>query len=145
MSGTQAVAAREALLDGIAALPAFEAVDVALAFDTASDARERVYTRRPKFTQEPASLRSGRTHRNEQGSFQAVVRVEGVGVDQSTTSARAVALGVLLEEWVADNRSTIAGLDWLVAKGDGELVELANDLGTLAILTYTLAYSARLT
>lgn len=145
MSGTQVVAARLALLDGLAELAAFEDVDLAIAFDTASDARERVYTRRPRFTQKPASLRAGRTHRNEAGTFQAVVRVEGVGVDQDTTSARAVVLGTALEEWVADNRSTIAGLNWLVAEGDGELVELANDLGTLAILTYTLAYDARLT
>lgn len=139
------VAARLAVLDALRPLVAFEDVDVRLSWDSGSEARERVYTARSRFTQKPASLRAGRTHRNEVGIFQVVIRVEGVGDDQETTSARAVELGAAVEDWIAENRSTVAGLNWLEVRGDGDLAEMFNDAGTLAVLVYTVTYDARLT
>lgn len=145
MSGTMIVAARQALIDAMDPLAAFAEVECRLSWHAGSEAAERLYTARSKFAQKPASLRAGRTMRNEVGTFMAVIHVEGVGEDQETTSARAVALGLVLEEWVADHRSTVAGLNWLEIRGDGELVEMLNDLGTLAVLAYPIAYDARLT
>lgn len=145
MSGTMALAARQALVDALGPLAALEDVECALAWNSGSEARERLYTARSRFTQKPASLRAGRTHRNEAGTFQLVIRVEGVGEDQAATSQRAVDIGLAAEEWIADNRSTVAGLEWLEVRGDGELAEMFNDLGTLAILAYTVSYEARLT
>lgn len=139
------VATRLAVLDALRPLAAFEDVDVRLSWDSGSEARERVYTARSRFTQKPASMRAGRTHRNEAGIFQVVIRVEGVGDDQETTSARAVELGTEVEDWIAENRSTVAGLNWLEVRGDGELAEMFNDAGTLAVLVYTVTYDARLT
>lgn len=144
MSGTQIVAVRQALITGVDALSAFDGVECALSWNASSEAAERLYTRRATFDQKPASLRAGRTFRDEQGRFEVVIRVEGIGKDQATTSARAVALGTALEEWVADNR-IVSGVQDLRAEGRGELAELFNDLGTLALLSYTIAYRARLT
>ena len=145
MSGSMIVAARTALLAGVGDTAAFADVDVNLSWDTASEARERLYTARARFAQKPASLKAGRTFRDETGTFQVVIRVEGIGQPQEWTSGRAVALGVVLEEWIADHRSTVAGLKWLDVRGDGELLEMFNDLGTLAVLAYTVTYDARLT
>lgn len=144
MSGTQALAVRKAVIDAVAALPAFSAVECAVSWNAASEAAERVYTRDSVFDQKPASLRAGRTFRDEAGTFVVVVRVEGIDKAQAATSQRAIDLGVLIEEWVADNRS-LAGVNSLRAEGRGQLVEAYNDLGTLALLSYTIAYSARLT
>lgn len=144
MSGTQIVAVRNALIAGVSALGAFADVECALSWNAGSEAAERLYTRRATFDQKPASLRPGRTYRDESGRFEVILRVEGIGKDQATTSARAVTLGTALEEWVADNRSP-AGVNSLAAQGRGELAELFNDLGTLALLSYTFAYTARLT
>ena len=144
MTGTRIVAVRQALITGVDALPAFDGVECSLGWKSDSEAAERLYTRRPIFNQEPASLRRDRTFRDERGTFEVIIRVEGIDDTQETTSTRAVALGTALEEWVADNRSP-AGVMWLAAKGRGELAELFNDLGTLALLSYTFAYQARLT
>lgn len=146
MSGTLIVAARQAVITGVDALPAFDRVLCSLSYKADSRAREMLYTADARFEQEPASLRAGRTHRQETGTFAVVIRIEGIGKDQAYTSDRAVDLGVALEEWVADNRIPAgSGLQWLVAKGRGALDERFNDNGTLARLIYTFEYSARLT
>lgn len=144
MSGSQILAVRTALIAGVDALPAFDGVECALSWKADSEAIERLYTRRAIFEQTPASLKAGRTFRDERGQFEVVIRVEGVGDDQATTSARALTLGTALEEWVADNR-VVAGVQALKADGRGELAELFNDEGTLALLAYTFTYTARLT
>lgn len=145
MSASQIVAARSAVVEALRPLEAFEGVECGLSWNADSEARERLYTARARFSHKPASLRAGRTIRNEVGSFQLMLRVEGVGDDQATTSERALALGLVVEEWVADNRCTIPGLMWLEIRGEGELGEMFNDLGTLAILSYPVTYEARLT
>ena len=58
--------------------------------------------------------------------------------------ARAVELGTVVEEWVADNRASIAGAMWVVAEGEVTLTSLFSDSGHLAELVYTLAYHAYL-
>jgi hypothetical protein len=155
MAGTRIVAVRSTLLTGLAAMSAYTTLDakghkplVSLGYPLGAKDREKVFTTRARFSQTPASLKSGRTFRNETGNFNVVITVEGVGESQDTTSARAVTLGLALEEYVADNRTlggTVTGLNWLVVDGDGELAELMNDRGTLAELTYPLKYDARLT
>ena len=149
MAGTKIGDVRQHVADSIAALAAFDDVKVTAAWDVGSRARERVYTTGAKFKQEPASMRgSGRTYRDEAGSFEVILRIEGVGKTPDWTIDRAITLGTAIEEWVADHRNIAAdvpGVEWLVAKGDGRLIERFSDKGTLVQLSYTLAYHARLT
>lgn len=155
MASTRIVAVRSTLITALAALSAYTTPDakghkpkVSLSYPLGAKDREKVFTRRARFTHVPASLKSGRTFRNETGLFEVVILVEGVGESAETTSTRAVTLGTAFEEYVADNRTlggAVAGLNWLVVEGDGELAELMNDRGTLAELTYSLKYDARLT
>jgi hypothetical protein len=148
MAGSRIVAVRSALITGLAAVPALSAVDVIYAwkFDEVLP-RERIFTNRARATHTPASLKSGRTFRNEQMTFDLVVRVEGVDLTAEETDTRALVLGTACEEYVADNRTlggTVTGLNWIVVSGV-ELNNLSNDRGHLSELTYTLAYDARLT
>lgn len=155
MAGTLIVEVRSTLLAGVAAATEFATIDlkghkpkVSLSYPLGAKDREKVFTRRARFTHAPASLKAGRTFRNETGLFEVVILVEGVGESAETTSTRAVTLGTAFEEYVADNRTlggAVTGLNWLVVEGDGELAELMNDRGTLAELTYSLKYDARLT
>jgi hypothetical protein len=155
MAGTLLVAVRSTLLTGLGAQTAYTTADakghkplLSLGYPLGAKDREKVFTARARFTHAPASLKAGRTFRNETGRFDLVITVEGVGESQATTSARAVALGTVLEEYVADNRTlggTVTGLNWIVVEGDGQLQEMFADSGTLAELTYPLKYDARLT
>lgn len=155
MAGTLILSVRQALLDALAALDAYTVPDdkghkplVTLGWPVGAKDREKVYSQRARFTHAPASLRAGWTYRNETGSFELVILVEGVGEAQEWTTDRAVQLGTAAEEYVSRNRTlggTVPGLNWIVVEGDGELSELFNDRGTLAVLTYPIKYDARLT
>lgn len=155
MAGSLIASVRDAVLTGLAAQTAFSTPDakghkplLSLGYPLGAKDREKVFTARARFSHTPASMKAGRTYRNEQGYFDLVITVEGVGESQDTTSARAITLGTAFEEYVADNRTlggTVAGLNWLVVEGDGQLAEMFNDRGTLAELTYPLKYDARLT
>lgn len=155
MAGTLLLAVRQGLIDGLGTLDAFTTLDtkghrplLTLGWPVGKKDREKVYTQRARFTHAPASLRAGRTFRNEQGFFELAIWVEGVGLSVGDTSARCVTLGTAAEEWIADNRTlggTVTGLNWLVVEGDGELTELFNDSGSLCFLTYPIKYDARLT
>lgn len=146
MSGSPSVVVRRFVVRGLDALPAYDKVSCKLGWTRGDQARERLFTTDARFRQEPASMRGPlRTHREERGSFRARIRVEGVGRDIDWTLDRATALGVVLEEWVADHRNTgLPGVEWLIAQGDGTFAERFNDRGTLVELSYTLAYQARL-
>jgi hypothetical protein len=144
MSGTKIVAVRKALVAGLDALVAFDNVLVTYAWKVGAKEREKCFTTRASFTHQPASLRSGRTFRDEEGTFQVVIVVEGVGDSPDTVADRIAALGLAFEEYVADNR-TLAGTNSLTVQGAGELTEMFNDRGSLAELTYTVRYMARLT
>lgn len=155
MAGTLILAVRQTLLDGLAELPAFTTPSakghkplVTLGFPLGKKDREKVFTARARFAHQPASLRAGRTFRNEQGQFELTVWIEGVGESQEWTTGRATTLGLAVEEYVADNRTlggAVPGLNAIKVEGEGDLAELFNDRGTLAVLTYPIQYDARLT
>lgn len=148
MAGTLAVSVRSALVNALAALPSLADVDVIYAwrFDEILP-RERVFTNRARATHGVASLKSGRTHRNETTTFDVVVRVEAVDDTAEAAGERAVVIGTVVEEYVADNRTlggAISGLNWIKVTGF-EMNDLSNDRGHLCELTYQITYDARLT
>ena len=149
MAGTAIGDVRKHVSASLAALAAFDGVLVTTAWKVGGRHRDRVYTTKAKFRQAPANMRgTARTFRDETGSFEVIVRIEGVGMNPDQTIDRALTLGTAVEEWVADNRNIatdVPGVEWLVADGDGRLQERFSDKGTLVELAYTLAYRARLT
>lgn len=147
MAASRVVAVRSALIDALAALASLDGVVVEYAWRFGSTDRERIFTGRARATHGPASLKSGRTHRNERMTFDLVVLVEKVDGTQEEADERALVLGAVVEEYVADNNTlggTVSGLNWITVSGV-ELNGLANDRGHLAELTYSLTYDARLT
>lgn len=148
MSASRIVAVRSALVTGLDALSALDGVEVGFQYKAGSSARERLWTARARFTHTPASMRAGRNFRDEVGRFDVAILVEGVGKSQEWTSARALTLGLAVEEYIADrknNELAVTGLQTLVIEGEGQLNEMFNDSGHLAELTYPVRFTARLT
>lgn len=151
--GTQIVAVRQGLVTSIAALSALttpvdgQTPEVTFGYKVGSKRRQKVWTQRARFTHQPASLRASTTFRDEEGQFDVIVLVEGVGLSVEATSARAVEIGHAIEDLVATHASwpAVTGLTALKVQGDGQLLEAFNDKGSLAELTLPIRYTARLT
>lgn len=144
MASTAIVAVRRALVAAVSALPAFENVQVLYAWRDNPE-REIAFTNSATFHHEPASMRSGRNFRNEDGKFEFTIWVVMPGGSPEDAAIRALELGLAFEEYVADHKNGIAGEQWLLIQGDGALTEMHNDSGSAAELTYPIAYNARLT
>lgn len=149
MAGTLIYAVRRAVIDGLsthlAATSGFENIDLAVLWTP--NLREQVFTTRATFTHQSASMRSGRTYRDERGRFDLVVLVAAVGEDGDYAADRAADIGLLAEEWIADHRSTLAvpGVNWLHVNGEGSMAELFGDSTTFCELVLPVEYNARLT
>lgn len=149
MASSVVVALRNAVVTGLQALPALSAVQVTYGWpgdDLAQ--RQRIFTNRARAGHEPASLRNGRTYRNEAGTFEVTIQVVTPASSAYEADTAAMTLGQSVEEYVADNRTalaaTVTGLLWVRTDGF-ELTNLYNDTGYISELTYTIRYSARLT
>lgn len=146
--GSLLVAVRTLLIDGLNNLPEFADVEATFGYKVGSKRRERCWTQNALFSHKPASLRAVKTFRDEVGTFDLIILIEGIGKDVEWTSGRAMDIGHTVEDWVATHASwegAIPGLKWLIADGDGALAEAFNDKGSLAELTYPLKFEARLT
>lgn len=148
-TGSRLVAVRSAVVAGLVALqPAeLDGVEIAFQWKKASKKRERIWTRRARYSTGPTALRASRAVRDEVGRFELVVFVEGVGKDAEWTAGRAVELAQVCEDWLADRKSNQLGVDGmqtLTVEGDGELVEAWNDGGSMAEFVLPIKYTARL-
>ena len=152
MAASIIVAVRSALVTGLATAIAADGgmADVEVSFQWKADwqRRERIWTRNARFTHAPASMRSGRNFRSEVGMFEVAILVEGIGRNAEWSATRALVIGQVVEQYIADrknNELAVAGLQTLTVSGDGSLTEMFNDQGTLAELSYPIQYTARLT
>ena len=156
--GTQLVAVRAALIEALAVLPAYttegptgQKPELSFGWKQGWTRRERVWTQRARFTHEPASMRAGKTFRNEVGEFDLMIFVHGVGKSQEVTSTRAAQLMVAAEDFIAThanwhNNALGVGLTELLVVGDGELLEALDEKGGgLAEARVPVRYKARLT
>lgn len=148
MAGSVVVAVRTAVADGIRTLLNDPKVSVTYGWQGGDDARrrEQVFTARPRSSHDPASLRAGRNFRDERMEFDIVVLVSGVGKNPEDTDMRALAIGRIIEEFIADNKNSlgVAGLNW-IRMSAMELNNLYGSNGSLSEITYTVLYDARLT
>lgn len=146
--GSLLVAVRTLLIDGLNDLPEFADVEAVFGYKVGSKRREKCWTQNALFTHQPASMRAAKTFRDEVGTFDLVILVEGIGQSVEWTSERAMDIGHAAEDWIATHaswESAIEGLNWLQVQGAGALAEAFNDKGSISELTYPLAYQARLT
>lgn len=150
MARSIVVEVRKAVIAGISDLIGDESVSVTYGWQGAGDdaRREQVYTNRPRAEHQPASLKAGRTFRNEQMDFDIVVLVMDPSKRPEEVDDRVMELGQLVEEFIADNRDGsalgITGLNWLIVTGF-EMENRLMDSGSASLAQYTVRYDARLT
>ena len=147
MAGSIVVDLRKAVAVGLAADPGLAGADVSYAWRPDSRERRQVFTHRARADTPPAALRSGRNHRDENGTFQVVVHCEVPGADAEEADAECVALGGAVEDWFADrkcNQLGVPGLQSLIVTG-WELGGGPADRAYISQLIYTVRWTARLT
>jgi hypothetical protein len=144
---------RQAVVDGIKTALNDESVSVTYGWQGSSDdaRREQVFTNNARAEHEPAGLKTGRNFRNETMTFDIVVLAVGPAAKPEEVDARALDIGQVVEEFIADHKGNelgIFGLKWLFMT-DMSLVnrigQAADGDGSATELTYTVRYSARLT
>lgn len=148
--GTLLVAVRQGLVTALDALPSLNGVQATYAYKKGGEPRESLWTVDGRFTHAPASMRAGKTFRNEDATFGLRILVRGISKDQHWTSSRAIEIGAAVEDFVAIHANWLNGalgpvVQTMTVEGEGELAEAFNDRGTLAELTLPIRYTARLT
>lgn len=151
MAGSIIVAVRKAVIADLVTLTGtgglLAGVDVKYCWKAGDREREQLWTQRGRGDTPAASMRSGRNFRQETGRFEVVIRVESVGGTPEDADTRALALGLVVEERVADRKNNeygVTGLQWIKADG-WELNNASADSGSLSELVYDVTYHARLT
>lgn len=149
MAGSIVVPVRRALVAKIA--EALDSPQVSVTYGwqggETSARREQVFTNRPRATHDPAALKAGRNYRDETVDLDVVVLVGSPNAKPEDVDDRALAIGRVVEEVVADHKSNelaVPGLLWLRMTGF-ELNNMTGAGGSLTELTYTVRYFARLT
>jgi len=158
MAGSASVAVRSAIITGLTTRfdnladfngttkPEWEVV-VSYGYNFGTSDAERVFCGRARADTPPAAMRSGRNYRDETGTFDLVVLCTAVGGNPEDAETRALAIGTVAEEWLADRKSNelaVTGLQSLVVEG-WDLATLGNDNGHMTELIYRVRWTARLT
>lgn len=144
------VEVRRAVIDGISAAINDPRISVTYGWQGADDAakREQIFTSNARGAFEPAAMRSGRNFRKEEMEFDLTILVEGVGKRPDEVEERAMELGLIVEEFIADRKSNelgIEGLNWIVINGVSADYRAAAEAGSIALVVYTVRYNARIT
>lgn len=147
MAGTNAAAAKKALIDAIAALPGLDGVTVS--YSVPRDLkRECVYGGSITGPVNLAAMKgSGRVKREETLTLQLHIRVTEPGHDTTeTTDLRAATLSTHVEEYLAAN-TTVGGVtNLLKATVDGvDLDGWTDDEGATSVLTLVIGLHSYLT
>lgn len=120
---------------------------VTYGFNFGSKSAEQVYLGRINADTPPAGLRAGRNFRNESGTFDLTILIRLPGKDASDAIARLFAVGHEVEDWIGERKSgeglDVAGLQTLlISSWAADYAGI--DSGTGAVLTYSVAWTARL-
>lgn len=146
MAGSAIVAARKKARDGLEAV--FDGdpeMTVTYAWNPESSDKRQIFTMRAEGQTPPASLRSGRTFRNEDARFRVVVHVDEPGASPEEADEIALEYGTAVEEFFADNRTPdVPGLNWWVVDS-WEMTGGPTGQSSISQLIYTIHYDARLT
>lgn len=144
MASSVIVAARKFAQEGLVSL-FDEDVAVTYAWDPKSTAMYQIFTMRARGDHAPASLKSGRTFRNEAARFDIGIHVAEIGGNVEDADEKAIEFGQIVEEFIATNRCPpIPGMNWWVVES-WELNGGPSDRAAISQLIYTVKYDARLT
>jgi hypothetical protein len=148
VAGTNAYAAKKALIDQLTTQPGLAGVTVSYGHDVADPGRDWIYGGRVAGSQEYPNLKGGaaRFSRDERLQVALVIRslvADGSGI--AGAEARATALGVVVEEFVASHLD-LSGVAGLLYAGvvNVDLMSDVDDDGAYAALTYQIAFRSRL-
>ena len=149
MAGSIIVEVRKALVAAITTRLGSPKVSVTYGWQggDVSARREQVFTSRPRATHDPASLKAGRNFRDELMDFDVIVLVGSPNAKAEDCDLRALEIGRVIEEVVADHKSNelqVPGLQWL-RMATFELNNMSGAGGSLTEITYGVRYHARLT
>lgn len=149
MAGSIVVDVRKAVAAGLVTAVNDDKVSISYGYRGSDDdrRREQIWTDRVRSTHDVAGLKSGRNFRDETLEFDIVVLVAAVALPPEDADTRALELGTLVEEFLADRKSNelgVDGLQWIRVVGF-ELMNGFAPKGSLSELRYTVRYYARLT
>lgn len=147
MAGSTMVDFKSTLVTALAALPAMSGVKVSFADPGETALKENVWCGRIRDNEhEAVALKSGRRRREENYTVDVFVEVTGTRLTVETAETRALALGLALEEYLADNPKldgTVSGLLFAVVSGM-ELSSVESTDGPHTRLTVSIDVKARL-
>lgn len=145
MASSVTVEARKHLIDELQELISED--EALITYGWRADTRERnqIFTQRSRGETPPASLKAGKKFRNEQARFSLVIHVHKVGASQEEADEDAIAFGLVVEDYFAENSSPgVDGLNWWRVESY-ELDGGPTDRASVSQLIYTILYDARLT
>ncbi len=142
MAGTNAVACKRELFRRLAAAPRLKGVQVAYAFPGRDIQRECIYGGGARTTQEFAAASPARKPRNETALVDVHVWVRLPGGSVEDADARAMEIGVVVEELLADDVNLGGAVPGLAFGGvnsiDGDY--MADDDAVTVIWSYQLRF-----
>lgn len=149
MAGSIVVDVRKAVVAGLVTAVNEKKVSISYGYRGSDDdkRREQIWTDRVRSTHDVAGLKAGRNFRDETLEFDIVILVAAVGLPPEDADTRALELGTVVEEFLADRKNNelgVDGLQWIRVVGF-ELINGFAPKGSLSELRYTVRYYARLT
>lgn len=153
MTAFIAPAVQAAVVAGLTAylsgLPALDEVQVSDGFSGVDEAsQERIFTGNARSVEvTPSGLRAGKTFYNETAEFDLIMQVLGPDSAPAVTKARVQELMGAASDYVMNNRTlggSVPDLNWIVASS-WNLTTMYGETGSIAEVTLTIKYNARLT
>jgi hypothetical protein len=147
MAGSTMVAFKSALVVNLAALPGMAGVKVSYADPGDKALKENVWCGRITDNEhEAVALRAGRRRREENFTAEVFIEVVGTRLTAERAETRALALGLVLEEYLADNPKLDGSVDGLAFAviSSMELATLETTEGPQTRLTVGIYVKARL-
>lgn len=149
MPGTNVVAVKRELCERLRASSAPALVGVAIVYSEATQKtlpRERITFGEPRFVHSQSAAANGtRVPRTEQATIECWVHVRMQGRPPEQCDARAVEIGAVLEEYLADHPTLDGAIPALemVRVADGDIGHVIDAEGTWSQITYRIAAVSR--
>jgi hypothetical protein len=143
---SRVVEVRRWLVGALVDLPAFADALVEYSWREREGApRTRVFTHRATFSHAPAGMRSGRTFRNEDASFDVVILHASPDQEPEDVADEAMHYASLVEDLLAENRvPPVDGVNWIGVRGECSASELVTDQGAVVEVVLRVGFDARL-
>lgn len=151
MASSAFVSVKTDLITTLQARPGLDNVDITYGIPGPDwSEKNRVFLGRVRLEHDPGPMRPGRVHRNEVGTLEVYCDALVIDGEQDEADGAALALGLELEETVADNRNLGHDPDngiyvQAVTVRGGEVTAGVHEEGSIARIVYTVQWQARLT